>query len=260
MLAPALAFAPPTPSAFVFGAADVHLWLADLSAAKRWCGEFERVLSPDEHRRAARFHFAADRDRWVLARGILRNLIAGYLDLEPARVAFAVAPSGKPEVESLPAHRPLRFNLAHGQDRALYGFACGRELGVDLERVRPERVSPELLRNCCSPAERRRCDALPEERRREWFYALWTRKEAVLKACGAGLSAPLDRCDVLGTAGRPDAEGRIAAALGAGADWVTMPLRVGAGYAGALALTSEAAAVHCWRWQPGANLTFQSEC
>ena len=58
---------------------EVHLWRIDLAAVapaeKRW----QKILSPDERARAARFHFERDRQHFTAARALLRTILAGYV-------------------------------------------------------------------------------------------------------------------------------------------------------------------------------------
>src|SRR5207253_10188751 len=81
----------------------------------------------------------------------------------------------------------LRFNVAHSHGLALVAVARGRELGVDLERVRPLPAAEAIARRFFSARERAVLDALPLRRRLDAFLSLWTRKEAFLKATGGGL-------------------------------------------------------------------------
>ncbi len=218
------------------GAGEVVVHRVPLAACRDERTYLETLLSDGERRRADRFRFAADRDRFVVARARLRLVLAGYGAGAPERIRFAYGRWGKPE---LPAARDLRFNLSHAGDLALIAVAWRREVGVDLERLDPERRLDDVARRFFSDAERRALDRLPGSDRAIASLRCWCRKEAYLKACGDGLARPLDSFDVavgepvaprvsLLRATRPDA--------GETARWDLRDLDVGAGYVAAVAL------------------------
>src|SRR4026208_1430786 len=105
------------------GAVDVYV--PNVATARARLGEFWAILSSDERDRAARFRLDRDRERFVIRRGTLRELLALHLDDTPQRIRFCVNPFGK---LSLPGPRPLKFNLSHSQEVALFALAEGREV------------------------------------------------------------------------------------------------------------------------------------
>ena len=146
------------------------------------------LLSPDEQQRAARLVFREDRRRYIVARARLRQLLGARLDAGPETLHFVYSEHGKPAL----AAGELRFNLSHCEDVAVYAFADGREVGVDVEREREVEDAEAIAERCFSPAERDACRALG-------FLYCWTRKEAFVKALGSGLSSPLPELDVSAT-------------------------------------------------------------
>lgn len=164
-------------------AADaVHVWRADLDRLS----SFPLVLSAAERERAARFRFERDRARFAACRALLRRLLGSYADLDPAEVAFGYGAHGKPYLEQ---DAGIRFNVSHSHGVALLAFAR-REVGVDVERVRPVDLAG-LAATCLSEAERANLFSRPPDERFERFFALWTAKEACIKAEGGGLIIPL---------------------------------------------------------------------
>ena len=142
-------------------------------------------LSPDERARAARFHFERDRNRFVVGRGTLRETLGELLEISPTEVRFAYGPQGKPELHH---ETNLRFNLSHSQDLALLAVTKNREVGVDLEFMRPDLDTLEIAPSVFSPEECASLESLPESERLAAFYGYWTRKEAFIKALGLGFS------------------------------------------------------------------------
>ncbi len=110
----------------------VHIWRLDLSAPR---DDLSWLLAADEKERAKRFAREDDRSRWTRTRGALRLLLARYVDTDPQALRFTLGPQGKPALSGGPP--ALNFNLSHSGDIALYAFALGCAVGIDVERPRP---------------------------------------------------------------------------------------------------------------------------
>lgn len=226
---------------------EVHVWWVDLDAVDEANCAFWAVLSPDERERIARLRFPADRIRVAHARGALRQVLARYLDLEPAALQFAYGRRGKPALASDAAS--VRFNVSHADGRAVVAVARGADVGVDLERIRPDADHELIAERFFSPAERAALKALPAAQRCQAFFVCWTRKEAFVKADGDGLGIPLHAFDVMAPgADRPILVRHEGAPTGA--DWDLLDLDGGAGFAAALAVKGRCAAVRSFRFAP----------
>lgn len=175
---------------------SVHVWYVSLDEPNANVEQLFNLLSPDERECAARFHFDQDRQAYITARGTLRSLLHDYLDCPAERIEFVYSPQGKPALGGEFKHRPIRFNLSHSGEIALFAFAHGREIGVDIERIRPDTECEKIARQFFSTAEVAALMELDAEARIRAFFAVWTRKEAFIKALGEGLSFPLDAFDV----------------------------------------------------------------
>lgn len=168
---------------------EVHVFSADLDTAE----PDDAILSEDELTRVRRFRFERDRRRFTAGRTILRRLVASYLGTEPADVEFSYGPFGRPDVSD----RALSFNVAHSDRTALFAFADGMEVGVDVEVLAAARSGDEgVAEQFFSPLEVSTLRAHGQAARPEAFLRCWTRKEAFLKARGDGLSLPLRDFDV----------------------------------------------------------------
>ncbi len=231
------------------GAGDVHVWRASIERP----GELPALaglLAADERARAARFRFGRDRDRFSAAHGLLRLLLGRYLGREPAAIEFGVGRWGKP-VLTAGGDDGLRFNLAHAGEIALVAVARGREVGVDVERLRRD-VDVGAIAAGFAPGERAALAATPAERRLAAFFALWTHKEAYAKGIGRGLSLPLDRYEVVFPAD-PASPAAVAGVPG----WSLRPLDAGPDYAAAVAAEGRGWALARWEW-PAAGLGAES--
>jgi 4'-phosphopantetheinyl transferase len=192
----------PAPVGLKLASDDVHLWRAALDCDAPVLSRLETTLSPDETARANRFIFPTDRGHFVAARGILRELLGAYLMLPPAELKFRYGNYGKPALDANATESDLQFNLSHSGGVAIYAFSLGRRLGVDVERIRPQLAGEDIARRYFAAREVAELQALPAHRRAEGFFLCWTRKEAYVKAHGAGLSLPLDSFTVTLTPGR----------------------------------------------------------
>ena len=171
---------------------EIHVWHAALDRDEKILLRWESTLSPEEKTRADRFHFVNDRNRFVAARGQLRGLLGKYLNQPPAGLAFSYGKHGKPFLSGENASGGLSFNVSHSAGLAVYAIARERNLGIDVEQVRPEFAGEDIARRFFSAREVSDLQSLPEEARVEGFFHCWTRKEAYLKATGMGLQIALD--------------------------------------------------------------------
>jgi phosphopantetheinyl transferase len=159
------------------------------------------VVTADERERAARFRQEADRQRFLHGRLLLRTCLGHHLDIPPRDVPFVNGAFGKPEIQlSASDTAPgadragvLRFNLAHSGEWVLFAVARDREVGVDVEHHKVMSDAMELARRFFAPPEVAALESLDPELRHDAFFRVWTRKEAIVKAGGRGLSAGLER-------------------------------------------------------------------
>lgn len=149
-------------------------------------------LSPGESRRGARFLRREDRERFIRSHLALRRILAGTLGCHPAALRFRSEAGGRPELEGPDGER-LRFNLSHSGDHALVGISRSAAIGVDIEVIRPLGDAMRIAAAHFHPGEIADLVNTPDADRTTAFFACWTRKEAVVKALGDGLSLPLDR-------------------------------------------------------------------
>lgn len=222
---------------------EIDVWLAPLDAED--ADEAERVLSADERERAARFRFASDRQHFVAARARLRIILGKYLQIEPRRIAFDYNKYGKPALGA-EAQSNIKFNVSHSGDLALFAFARGREIGVDIERVNADFADEAMARECLTRREIERFRALFGIERERFFFDCWTRKEALVKACGEGLSLAANRIETNAFAESPAVLG-ARAAESAPTFWSVQPLPQISGYAAALAVEGARLRLRFWR-------------
>jgi 4'-phosphopantetheinyl transferase len=236
----------------VLTSGDVHVWTARLDVPPPEVEESWRTLSDDEQSRARRFVFEHGRRRFIVGRGLLRRLLGHYAGVAPEWLEFSYGRYGKPAVAGPSSARPLRFNLSHCEDLALYAVTRGREVGVDVERIRPEFATLDIAERFFSSGEVAvlRAVADPGARARA-FFACWTRKEAYIKARGEGLSFPLHRFRVSLEAGAPAALLDVSDDPGEVSRWCLESLDPGGAFVGALVVEGQGWRLGCRQWPGG---------
>jgi len=244
-------FPPRSPgSGLELGSGEIHVWAIPLDPPPERVESLGRALSADEWERARRFRFDKHRRQYVVGRGALRTLLAAYLGTRPEAVGFSYGPRGKPFLAPPFADRGLQFNLSNSDELALAGFVHGREIGVDVEFLRPMNDCEEIAERFFSESERRVLRTIPFPAKQEAFFNCWTRKEAYLKAVGEGLAAPLDSFDVTLALGEPPRMLTLNGDAGRAAPWFFHHLRPAEEYVGAIAIEGGTWEVRTWELIP----------
>ncbi len=187
----------PSPANLELSSHEVHVFSASIQKPLGDLQQLAEILSPDEQLRANNFYFEKDRCRFIVCRSILRRIIGRYLDIKPGDIQFSYGLQSKPAlVENSGNYSHLQFNLSHSQDLALYAFTLSRQVGIDLEYMRPIDDIDSLAKHFFSEPEYTVLRKLPESQKQVAFFNCWTRKEAYIKATGQGLSLPLNQFEV----------------------------------------------------------------
>src|SRR2546426_11117451 len=137
----AMSLTPPLPSSFQLAPDEVHSWCASLDVPPETSARLYATLTPDERTRSARFQFERDQQRFIVARGVLRDLLGRYLQTQPSEIRFVYNPFGKPDL-SPEFDNGLKFNLSHSAGLALIAIATASNLGVDLQQRRTHAQLP----------------------------------------------------------------------------------------------------------------------
>lgn len=235
----------------------LHLWSIELGSAglaqeaETWESDaWPRILSDDECERAARFRMLGDGLRFIRRRAALRLILARYTGTEPDALQFVYGASGKPALASPAGRAPLHFNLTDSEDLALIAVTRAAPVGIDIERLRPIPEADQIAESFFSARERAELAQLPAVARQVAFFRLWTRKEAVLKAEGHGLSEPLDRVEVLLDASTPACIRSIGGDHAAAARWWVAEIDPAPGYIGAVAVQRHDLHMRRFRFRP----------
>jgi 4'-phosphopantetheinyl transferase len=207
----------------------IDLWTWPLEAPHRETAALEAVLSADERQRAASFVLAEDRRRFIVGRARLRQVLARYVAMPPEALRFCYGAHGKPALAP-PRSAPC-FNLSHSAGLAALAIA-GCDVGVDIEEVRP--VDGAVAERFFSAGEIAALRGLRGADWRDAFYRCWTRKEAVVKGLGKGLSLRLASFDVSVAPSAPLLL-RLEGSRDAASEWSIVDVALPRGLVGAIA-------------------------
>jgi 4'-phosphopantetheinyl transferase len=235
------------PQHSTLNAEEVHVWCARLDRDREAVQTLRDTLSSDELARAGRFYLDKDRTHFIVARGMLRVILARYLDRKPHELTFSYNQHGKPELADLSKELDIRFNISHSNSLALYAVTYGREIGVDLEAIYTDLANLRIAKQFFSFEEVAALCFLPTALQTEAFFNCWTRKEAYVKARGEGLKIDLKQFSVSLAPGQR-------AALLSSTDkqedlcWALQEVTPAPGYVGAVAIQGDGWRFRCWQY------------
>ncbi len=179
---------PATPS---LNGDGVHIWIAALDSCEPQLDLFWRTLNDDERRKASRFRSETHARRFVSSHGILRHILSRYLKLDPESIDFQTNAQGKPFLTAESARTGLQFSLSHSENIAACAVTTSSSIGLDIEIVRELPEMRSIAATHFSQEEQAALAGAIEQEKNRQFARCWTRKEAYVKAIGAGLSVPL---------------------------------------------------------------------
>ena len=175
---------------------DVGIFHVDLAPDKEREERAFLMLDDEERARSGRFLSSSARRQFVLCRAALRVTLSERLGCANRQLAFGYLEHGKPFALVNGQRAAIGFNVSHSGTHGLMAFATNAWLGVDVE----ERISARDLEGIGSlvfgPAERRALAIAAGHDKVDLFYRLWSMKEALIKAVGAGFSLNPSRFEI----------------------------------------------------------------
>lgn len=228
----------------------MHIWRGSLDTTPSCLQRLAETLSPDEKIRAERFHFERDRKRFTAARGILRNILSHYINIEPQQVEFVYSSRGKPLLApTCNDDRNLQFNLSHSQDLAVYAITCDRAIGIDIEYIRSTPDAEQIVNRFFSENEKSAFSKLPPHQKQIAFFHGWTQKEAFLKATGDGLAGHIDQIEVSLTPGESAKLLSIPGDKQPSKSWLLHDFKPAPDFVAAAAIKGVDFAIAYWQWE-----------
>ena len=208
----------------------IQLWMAEFHQKDyRSCW---LLLDESERARSGQFKIEQVRQQYVITKGILKQLLARYMDVQPETIKFEWSEYGKPYVVGEGERDGVVFNISHSGNKLAIVIGFRQELGVDIEQWKQRIHFPDLVKRYFAVDEIEYWDALPEHVRQKAFYDLWAKKESFVKAVGRGISLGLDQCVISNH--QPVCFVRVPEIYGQTSEWKLIDLEMPEGYSGAL--------------------------
>lgn len=212
----------------VMNADIIQIWhgtIADDSGYQ----DYWRILDASELARAGKIRNDLQRKHYVTVHGRLRHILSKMLNASPEEITIKKTEQGKPYLADTPE---LAFNLSHSASAMVIAVGWNCQLGVDIECFKSRSNLAALVDKCFSIEEIAYWNMLPETQKMPEFYRFWTRKEAFVKATGAGIALGLKRCVI-----NPENFSkflRVPIECGLASKWQLQDLTLGAGVYSAL--------------------------
>lgn len=201
----------------------------------RWA-ELTAQLTEPERARADRFLPANKRREFTITRAALRRILSQTLNEQACRISIIHQQQGKPCLDGSKHGHEIRFSVSHSHDVALVAVARNRDIGIDVEKIRDDIEHETLAQRFFSESEFTALRHYDGCERLRAFFAVWTRKEAVVKAQGGGIALGLKQFDV---SVDPDTAPRVLASRWQQPgipEWALADIDAGPGYAACLAV------------------------
>lgn len=246
---------PPPPDVLRLAGHEIHVWASSLRVSSDVLTDLMATLSPLEKERAGKFCFDLHRNRFIAGHGLLRTILGRYLQTSPSKLNFIYSPEGKPVLEQKFEGAKLHFNLADTEDLMLFAVTHVGPVGVDIEHIRPVEEMDNLVARFFSQRENELFQKVPPGGKLTAFFNLWTRKEALLKATGEGITCSLNLVEV---SFLPDEPARVLAISGdseKAASWSLHALSPAPGFVGCVAVQARNTNLRCWNGNDVCRLT-----
>ena len=162
----------------------ICLYYASISDFDGYLGKLNKLLSTNENEKSMRLRRENQRNTFILNHSLLRILISEKASVSPFNVDFEMGANGKPYTNlNIPE---LQFNISDSENVCLLGFSKF-PIGVDIEYISRDVETEAIAGRFFSIRECRHINKNGPEH----FYKYWSRKEAVLKATGVGITTLL---------------------------------------------------------------------
>lgn len=180
---------------------SVHVWSHLLQPNDPFAEMAASIVSPDESARALKYHFERDRKIYLSGHVFIRKVISHYTELAPECIQLTPVVNTKPSVLNPPF--PVYFNISHSGTYILVALGFDSDVGIDVEEIADGFDTDGFAENNYHPNECSSMLALSGDLETEYFYTVWTRKEAWLKLTGQGTSERLRELDFSGETESP---------------------------------------------------------
>ncbi len=167
---------------------EAHLWLLDTTQfTAAHFAEAAQIMSSHEQERAQKM--VRGKETYIASRWLLRKVLGAYTGTTAAQINLRRTDKGKPYL----AHSNIHFSLSHSGHWVVLAVSTSGAVGIDIEAAERKRDLAGIAESYYHPQEFAQLQALAGNQQTDYFYRLWTLKEAFFKATGTGISAGLDK-------------------------------------------------------------------
>jgi 4'-phosphopantetheinyl transferase len=215
---------------------DIHIWCISLRQSLYRIEELSQLLSEDERHRVKRFRFSKDQQAFVVRRGLLRKILGDCLSTDPKKLVFIYGDHGKPEITNTFGNANVHFNQSHSGNLTLFALTLDQRIGVDIEFIHEVPELDQIAEIILSEYEYSIFKKLSPKDKKEAFFYYWTRKEAITKAIGIGLSHPPNSFTTSIAPGKPASLITLKMNKNEESSWLLQSLDLDPDYAAAIAV------------------------
>jgi 4'-phosphopantetheinyl transferase len=223
---------------------SVHVFIVRLKGQDTCFDHCQAMLNERELQRASQFYCEHLRRTFTLSHGCRRALLGLHLGVPPPDIEFGYGARSKPFIAK--PVTDLRFNQSDSGDLVAFAFTAGCEIGIDIEEVRPVSDLENVVANVFTPREIVELCRIDPSLQQEAFFAIWTRKEAYVKALGDGLFIPTDSFRVTVCPGAQAPHVFFDQHPETVRDWQLHSFHPAAGYLGTIAYRGLRRSMHIW--------------
>ncbi|AFH50190.1 Phosphopantetheinyl transferase [Ignavibacterium album JCM 16511] len=176
---------------------EIHIYSINITEPEYDFQKLKEVFSQDEKERVSDYKFIKDRERAIVTFYFRRRILSEYTGKRPEELSFKKNNSGKPLID-IPEYDHLKFNYSHSGEMIIYAISKDSEIGVDIELVKEIPDMNALVENYFSKEEIQVFKNMDNRNdQTNLFYKIWTRKEALVKASGKGISDDLSQINII---------------------------------------------------------------
>lgn len=146
---------------------------------------YETLLSAEEVQRLRSFRSASAAKEFLVGRALLRTALSKRLQCDPQALQFTKNADGKPSL--LHPVSTWQFNLSHSHDWVALALCDSGAVGIDIESSSRRNNLPAIAQRFFSAEENAQLARCAGAAWLDYFFAVWTLKEAHAKALGCGL-------------------------------------------------------------------------
>lgn len=176
---------------YIINENEVHVWYYFLDLSDQGVDFFYNLLSEEEKKEINKIKVPVVRNRRVISKAIVKNIISMYLGLNIHKIKFSYNQFGKPVLSEDINFPGLNFNISHSGSLGMIALVKNNQIGIDLEQIIELADLDDIISLCFSKHEQHLFNSLSGLEKTKLFYKIWTGKEAFIKAIGKGFSFPL---------------------------------------------------------------------